>query len=465
MLTIYDRIRNRRRNFLQVGLGGLLGTSLLGNGANNQLFAGSTADKVYKGKPVIFLFMHGGPSQIETFDPKMEAPSEIRSATGEVATKHPGITFGGSFPRLAQLSDKLSVVRSFVTGNGNHDIKPIVSNDTGGANIGSYLSRVVGTNHPDTGMPTNIALFPRAVEPKSQPAQKQFGLFHSTGSLGSAYAPFMPGGEGQFQDNLKLKIPLKRLDHRRELLTAVDNMRRNLEDQERASSLDRLRSQTFATLLGGVAEAFDLSKEDPKTIARYDTSPMMGPDDIRRKWNNHKYYVDNVRTLGKLLLMARRLCERGAGFVTVTTNFVWDMHSDANNASMEEGMGYMGGPFDYAVSALIEDLHARGLDQEILLVATGEMGRTPKINARGGRDHWGGLAPLLISGGGMNMGQVIGESERDAGSPKSNRYNIKNLLATIYDYQYDIGALRLQPGLPTDFLRNTSSWSPIRELV
>lgn len=467
MLTIYDQAHQGRRNFLRVGLGGLAGTLATGTPnevTSNALAATSVENAVATGKSVIFLFMHGGPSQIETFDPKMTAPREIRSATGEVATTLPGITFGGTFPRLAQLMDKMAIVRSFATGDGAHNIKPVVARETSGANIGSYLARVIGTNHPVSGMPTNVALFPRAVEPESQPAQKQFGNFTDAGKLGSAYAPFMPGGEGQFQDDLKLKIGMDRLDHRRELLAALDGMHRNLESEERASSLDRLRAQTYATLLGGVADAFDLSKEDAKTLARYDTAPLMQPDDIRRKWNNHKYYVDNVRTLGKLLLMARRLCERGCGFVTVTTNFVWDMHADANNAGMEEGMNYMGAPFDYAVSALIEDVFARGLENDILLVATGEMGRTPRINKRGGRDHWGRIAPLLLSGGGLNMGQVIGQSNRDASEPQSNKYDIKNLLATIYQTQYDVGELRLQPGLPADFLRAANSWEPIREL-
>ena len=125
--------------------------------------------------------------------------------------------------------------------------------------------------------------------------------------------------------------------------------------------------------------------------------------------------MDNAKSLGKLLLLARRLCERGCGFVTVTTNFVWDMHSDVNNAPVGEGMGYMGRPFDHAVSAFLEDLEARGLSDKVLLVCCGEMGRTPKLNKAGGRDHWGGLAPLLLAGGGLKMGQVIGQSDRHAG--------------------------------------------------
>src|SRR5690606_22273014 len=122
------------------------------------------------------------------------------------------------------------------------------------------------------------------------------------------------------------------------------------------------------------------------------------------------------------------LCEAGCGFVTVTTNFVWDNHADVNNAGMVAGQQYCGLPFDHAVSAFIEDVHERGLDDRILLVATGEMGRTPRINKRGGRDHWGGLAPLMFTGGGLQMGKVIGQSTRDAGEPLTEPMRIPNLI-------------------------------------
>jgi uncharacterized protein (DUF1501 family) len=177
------------------------------------------------------------------------------------------------------------------------------------------------------------------------------------------------------------------------------------------------------------------------------------PDQISKAWNNYNNYVDNAKSLGKLLLLARRLCEAGCGFVTVTTNFVWDMHADVNNATIDEGMQYMGQPFDHAVSAFIEDTHARGLDDKILLVCSGEMGRTPKINARGGRDHWGGLTPLLLSGGGLNMGQVIGQSTRDAGEPHTEPLGIEHLLATIMHTLIDVGELRIRRSVPTDVAR------------
>jgi uncharacterized protein (DUF1501 family) len=179
----------------------------------------------------------------------------------------------------------------------------------------------------------------------------------------------------------------------------------------------------------------------------------MTPGQIDRKWTNYKMYVDNVKTLGKLLLLARRLCEAGCGFVTVTTNFVWDNHADANNTGVVEGMRYCGVPLDHAVSAFLEDVEERGLSDKILLVCCGEMGRTPRLNKNGGRDHWGGLAPLLLAGGRLKMGQVIGQSTRDAGEPAGEPVRISNLVSTIMQTLFDVGELRVTRGVPAEVLR------------
>ena len=461
MFTFYDGPpRLGRRDFLRVGSLGLGGLTLSGLLATRA--AAAAEKRPVTDKSVIFLFMHGGPSQIETFDPKMTAPAGVRSATGEIDTRLPGVTFGSTFEKLSALADRFSIVRSFQTGNGKHDIKPVVCPDTAGANIGSLYARIAGTNDPETGMPTNVALYPRAVNPETQPTTMNFGKFESTGPLGAAYAPFVPSGDG-VQANLKLAIPRDRLDDRRSLLTQLDKVKR-AADQGKLSGLDRFQEQAFETIVGGVADAFDLSKEDPNTVARYDTAPLVRPDQISRKWNNYNNYVDNAKSLGKLMLLARRLCEAGCGFVTVTTNFVWDMHADANNATVEEGMRYMGLPMDHAVSVFLEDLRQRGLSNDILLVVCGEMGRTPKVNARGGRDHWGGLAPLLLAGGGLKMGQVIGQSTRDGSQPRTEPITIKNLIATIMHTLLDVGETRIARGIPTDVARAVTSGEPIPQL-
>jgi hypothetical protein len=452
-----------RRTFLRIGslaLGGLSLADLLTARAH-----AAGARRPVTDKSVILLFLHGGPSQTETFDPKMTAPAEIRSATGEVATRIPGVTFGGTFPKLAALADRLAVVRSFVPGDANHDIKPVVSRHSFGANLGAVYARIAGTNHPATGLPSNDVLFPQAVDPARQPAQLGFGRFHDTGPFGSALAPFDPSGSGQLKKDLHLSLPADRLDDRRRLLAGLDQVKWLLADPQTRAGMDRTREQAFLTLLGGAADAFDLGKENDKVVARYDTAPLVRPENIDKKWKNYNNYVDNAKTLGKLLLLARRLCERGCGFVTVTTNFVWDMHADVNNAGVAEGMRYMGGPLDHAVSALLEDVEARGLSDKILLVVCGEMGRTPRINKQGGRDHWGNLGPLLLAGGGLKMGQVIGQSNRSAGEPASTPVTIPNLIATILHVLFDVGEVRILPGVPREIGVTMTAWEPIPGLI
>ncbi|MES2792424.1 MAG: DUF1501 domain-containing protein [Planctomycetota bacterium] len=459
MLSLYETTRGRRREFLKVGglgLGGLTLSQLLQAQA-----AGGPAARFLKDRAVVFLFCHGGPSQIETFDPKMTAPSEIRSATGEVSTTIPGVTFGGTLPKLAALAKQLTVVRSFSTGDGNHDIKPIVCKDTLNANIGSLYARVVGNNHPVTGIPTNVAIFPQSVDAKTGPAQDGFGKFTSTGSIGAGYTPFVPGSGGPMQDDMTLRLSRNRMDDRRELLRGLDQIRRGMDTVGMGRGLDAFRDQAFETILGGVARAFDLAQEDPRVVARYDTARLMRPDMIDKKWTNYKHYVDHNQSLGKLMLLSRRLVEAGCGFVTVTTNFVWDNHGDSNNTGIAEGMQYCSLALDHAVSTFLEDVADRGLSDKILLVVTGEMGRTPRINKSGGRDHWGGLAPLLLAGGKLEMGRVIGQSTRDAGSPLTERVTIHNLVSTILHSLFDISEMRLSPSVPSEILRLANSAVPI----
>jgi uncharacterized protein (DUF1501 family) len=464
MLAIYDSDRRvNRRAFLQIGglaLGGLSLPGLLAARAR-----AAEARRPVTDKSVILLFLHGGPSQFETFDPKMSAPADIRSATGEIKTALPGITFGSTYPKLAALADQIVTVRSFTTGDANHDIKPVVGRDTFGANLGSIYARIAGINHPTTGLPTNVALFPRAVDATTQAAQMGFGKFGDTGPFGSAYAPFDPSTGGQLRKDMRLEIPLARLDERRRLLAQLDEVKWTLADAGALEGMDRTREQAYSTILGGVADAFDLAREDPATVARYDTAQLVRPENISKKWNNYNNYVDNAKALGKLLLLARRLCERGCGFVTVTTNFVWDMHADVNNAGVAEGMGYMGRPLDHAVAAFLEDVAARGLSDKILLVACGEMGRTPRLNNKGGRDHWGNLAPLLLAGGGLRMGQVIGQSDRVGGAPQTDPIRNQNLLATILHVLFDVGELRIVPGAPREVAQTMTAWEPIPGLL
>jgi hypothetical protein len=448
MLSLMDNRRGiSRRSFLRVGslaLGGLALPQLLAAKA-----AAAPHASVLRDKAVVFLFMHGGPSQIETFDPKMSAPAEIRSVTGEVQTRLPGVTFGGTFPKLAERADRLAIVRSFsFEGIGNHDIRPLVGRETLDANLGSAYARVVGANRPGTGMPTNVMLFPRSVDPTAGPNQNSYGRFDSAGPFGSAYAPLVPGssgGGGSLHEDMRLTLSRERMEDRWQLLAQLDGVRRQLD----SAGFDDHRRQAYETIVGGVARAFDLSQEDRRVIDRYDTSRLCNPESVRlgpdgRQKGFYPRYVDHGKTLGKELLLARRLVEAGCGFVTVTTDFAWDHHADGNNPAVKEGMNFSGAVFDHAVSVFLDDLRDRGLDDKVLLVATGEMGRTPLLQSDGGRNHWHHSAPLLLAGGGLPMGQVIGRTTRDAGRPATEPMTVERLNATILHTLLDIGQLRLQ---------------------
>ena len=396
-----------------LGLGGLSLSHLLAARAH-----AAEAKSPLNDKSVIFLFMHGGPSQFETFDPKMSAPDGIRSVTGEIPTRLPGITFGSTFSRLANLADRLAVVRSYVPGDGNHDAKPVVHRETLERQPRLVLfargrHESPGDRHADQ----RLALSPCG-RPGAQPAYARFGQLPVDRARSAAPTLLScPAAAATCRRTCGSRSAATASTIAGALLAPARQLNRQLDATGAMEAMDRFEGQAFNVILRGVADAFDLSKEDPKTVARYDTAPLVNPDAISKKWNNHKKYADHARTLGKLLLLARRLCEAGCGFVTINTHFVWDMHADVNNAGCAEGMGYMGLPFDHAVSAFIEDLEARGLSDKVLLVCCGEIGRTPRVNKNGGRDHWANLGPLLLHGGGLKMGQVIGRSTANGGEP------------------------------------------------
>ncbi|MFO1063235.1 MAG: DUF1501 domain-containing protein [Pirellulales bacterium] len=256
--------RTVRREFLRVGGLGL-GSAPLWFSPLNAL--ADSHKSLFKDRSVVFLFMHGGPSQYETFDPKMEAPSSIRSATGDIATSLAGVRFGSTMKQLAERAHLLSIVRSFVTGDGNHDIKPVMGKDSLRANLGSLYSRVVGPMRTDSAMPSNVALFPRAVDAEAGPAITSFGSFESAGELGAAYAPFVPAlgdktGAGLQQD-LKLTLPQTRLEDRRSLLTTLDTWKRRADSDANIIGSQACAAGKPDALLSGVADAFGFSKEPP----------------------------------------------------------------------------------------------------------------------------------------------------------------------------------------------------------
>lgn len=442
MLSLHENARLSRRELLRVGslaLGGLTLSHLLAARA-------AAAPSTITGKSVIFLFQQGGPPQFETFDPKPDAPDGIRTLTGVTQTSLPGVLFGDTMQQTARIAHKLNIIRSYNTGNAGHNIIPIVSPDSLNANIGCLVSRVLGATHPQTGMPTNAVLFPQAACSDVTRGDAR-GNISATGSVGGNYAPFVPGGNSDLLRNLRLNLPPERFADRRELNAQFDQLQRQLDD----GSFDRARQQAAEVLLSGyVANALDLSREDPRVVAQYDTARYVPSHQWRSANRGQRgYYNGAAKSIGKLLLMARRLCEAGCGFVTIHADYegVWDFHADGNNLNVVDGMNAVGRSFDHAVAAFVADLEARGLDDRIMLVCTGEMGRTPRVNRNGGRDHWARLAPLMIYGGGTQGGRVIGQSTRDGGEPATEAFNNRNLISTILHTVFDIGQLRLQPAL------------------
>ena len=363
-----------------------------GLGLPGLLQAKSLSDpKRVKNKSVIWIWLAGGPTHVETFDPKMTAPAEYRSITGECKTPIPGVTVGGTFPEIAAVADKMALIRSFSHGSGSHGTgtKLIMTgyNDRSGMrpSMGSILAKSRGTTHPDSGMPTYVKMGNIGGD--------------GPGWLGPRYTALSPSG--QARKNMDLSVALDRSQGRRGLLGGIDQLRRDVDSSGKMEGLDGFEQQAFDLVLGDSVQAFDVKKEDANTRKRYG------------------------KGLGEQLLLARRLCEAGCGFVTVIYGG-WDMHG-----GIVKGLKTRARPVDQGVSALISDLSDRGMLDDVLVVVTGEFGRTPKINPKGGRDHWGKLCTLAMAGGGLRMGQVIGESSPKVEVPASNPIGPQDLMATI----------------------------------
>ncbi|MDG2122390.1 MAG: DUF1501 domain-containing protein [Verrucomicrobiales bacterium] len=469
MLSISDRRRDRncagfhRRDFLRVGSLGLGGLSLPWL-LQEKARAAAGQPSALRGKSVVLLFLQGGPPHIEMFDPKMDAPSDYCSAQGEVRTSFAGETFGATLPKLAKMAHKLSVVRSFGSKNGGHTYDKVT---TGGnalkASMGSMFARLAGTNHPVSGLPSNVLVLPEAVQEglkleKNFESQAMHTLTQA-GKLGSSFAAFNPSGSGDLKRDMELGVAGERFDDRKGLLGSLDGLRRQVEASAEFSELEVYQQQAYDIITRGVAEAFDLSKEDPRTIARYDTSGLFRMED----WTKFHNMKRTSNQLGKQMLLARRMCEAGCGFVTVS-DCGWDLHADGNSAPGLTAMEPLGGQVDHAVAAFIEDLEARGIQEDVLLVVTAEMGRSPRRNGRGGRDHYGELTPLMVYGGGLKMGQIIGRSDKYAAKAASRPYGPENLLATMLGVLFDPGKLRLRADLPQEF-NEILAYRPIEELV
>jgi uncharacterized protein (DUF1501 family) len=408
-----------------LGLGALTLPQLLQSRA-----AAAAQGRQVKDTSVIWLWLSGGPTHVETFDPKMTAPAEYRSITGEVATPLSGVTVGGTLPKIGSVVDKMALVRSFAHTNSGHgggthfvmtgyDDRAI---DNGGLptrpSMGSIVSRVRGPNNLQTGMPTYVRLNGMGSD--------------GAAFLGAAFNPFDPSGKAR--QNMALAVDKVRLDDRRSLLGGIDQVNRQADRSRLMEGLDAFEQQAFNLVLSRSQQAFDLKYEDPRVADRY------GPG------------------LGQQLLTARRLCETGCGFVTINYGG-WDMHGNIKT-SMEQRSPQL----DQAVAALVEDIHQRGLEKNILLVISGEFGRTPKINGGAGRDHWAPLSTLALSGGGLQMGQVVGESAAKVDVPKTTPITPQDLMATVFHVLGIDGRTQFvnQAGRPVYMVEDGK---PIEELI
>jgi hypothetical protein len=434
MLEIFGRSTTRncegtsRRDFLKVGslgLGALALPDLLRARA-----AAKDEGRQVRDTSVVWLWLGGGPTQVETFDPKMTAPVEYRSTVGEVSTTIAGETIGGLFPRIAQHANHFSFIRSFAHtnsghGGGTHYVMTGYDYPPADANfppikpsLGSIVAKYRGASHAMTGIPTYV---------------RMNGIYGDGAAwLGTSHGPFDAGGDAN--RNMHLQVGLDRVDDRRGLLKGLDRINREADRTGLMKGLDTFEGQAFDLVLGRSKEAFDLNREDPRVRAKYGTG------------------------LGEQMLLARRLCESGCGFVTIHYGG-WDMHG-----GIVQGLKNLCPLVDQAVASFVDDVAQRGLDKRILLVISGEFGRTPRINASAGRDHWAPLSTLAFAHGGLKNGQFVGESNSKVEVPKSTPITPQDMMATIFSVLgIDLGLHYYdQGGRPTPMIVNGK---PIKEIV
>ncbi len=393
-----------RRSFLKIG-----GLAMGGLGLPELLRAEGRAGAGGANRSVIMVYLSGGLAHQDTFDLKPDAPAEVRGEFAPIATKVPGVSVGELLPRIAAAMDKIAVVRSLVGQRDEHSsfqsttgFPMTQSQREGKPHFGSVIARMQGARDPV--VPPFVDLFPvMQHKPYNSPGP---------GLLGTAYGPARLNG-----DDLALLRPdavsPARFAGRRDLLGQFDRWRRAV-DGAPVEAMDHLYRRAFDVLNSDkVARALDVGREDPRLRDRYGRGSTQHLGDGAPMWNDQ-------------LLMARRLVEAGARCVTVAYGF-WDTHGQ-NFRHLREHLPL----FDLGISALDEDLHARGLDRDVTVVVWGEFGRTPKINKNAGRDHWAPVNMALLAGGGMKVGQVIGATDKLAAQVTSQPIHYLDVLATVY---------------------------------
>lgn len=403
-----------RRSFVQAGL---LGVGGLGLGDFFRLRAAQPGTRT--DTSVILVWLSGGPGHMETWDPKPEAPREFRGPLGALRTTLPGVQFGELLPCQARLMQHLAVLRTVNHGSGDHTKSNhwMLTGFEGPAfnapdfmvqrrpSLGSVTARLRGTNRP--GMP------PYAAVPHLRGGTDNF--FHYAAYLGGGANPFNVESDPNLAAfkvrNLSFapELTLDRLEDRHQLVQTMDQARFALD--RRAGDMNEHYQRAFGMMTSReVAEAFDITRE---------------PAAVRDRYGRH--------TFGQSALLARRLVESGVTFVTVNC-VPWDHHGTPPQLQTEVGARLLIPPLDRALGALVDDLRQRGLYEKTLVVAMGEFGRTPRMNANAGRDHWGNTFSVLMGNGKMRMGQVIGRSSPRGEYVTDRPITPQDVAATVYHH-------------------------------
>ena len=437
-----------RRDFLTIGglSWGVGGLSLAGLWRAEQVEAapGPGAPPT-RHKSVINIFLAGGPPHQDLWDLKTDAPSEIRGEFKPIQTRVPGIQICEVFPLLAERIDSCAIIRSVVGCEGNHDAVQCMTGWPGASlrsiggrpSLGAAVARVQGPTDP--AVPPFVGLTAQTKHaPWADPGQPGF--------LGPAHGAFRPDGPGM--DNMVLKdLSLERLADRRTLLASVDRLRRDADASGIMAGMDAFGQRAFDVLSGSrLLSALDVMQENPTTRAAYgDGKP-------------YRWQYDGAPTANEHLLMARRLVEAGVRVVSLSYGR-WDSHGD-NFATVRDH----GGKLDQCLSALIDDLRSRGMLDDVAVVVWGEFGRTPKINAAGGRDHWPQVSSALLIGGGLRTGQVIGATNRFGEHATDRPVHVQEIVATLY---HTLGIRTAETTLtdPSGRPQYLLEKLPIRELI
>jgi hypothetical protein len=424
MLTIWGKGQRfcdglNRRSFLKIGAFGA-GLSLA---EMLRLQASASPSSSARRKSVIMIYLPGGPSHMDMYDLKPDAPKEFRGEFNPIKTNVPGVQICEHFPMQAKMWDKLACIRSLVTVNEHSDTMVMtgypdrVNRTAKHPSFGSVISKLRGD---DASVPPFVSLrgLSRGCEP---------------GFLGVAHRAFTTSGPGQANLSLARGVDSDRLDERKDLLKEFDTVRREIDASGTMDGLDAFTTRAFDIVTSGnVRKALDLNLEEPRTRDRY-------------KKVEH-------------FLRARRLVEAGVGCVTLAIGG-WDTHGQ-NFKKLQTQLPMV----DRAVANLVQDLHDRGLGEDVITVMWGEFGRTPRINKNAGRDHWPQAMSAMIAGGGLRMGQAIGATNSRGERPKDGSCSPQNVLSTIYRAMGIDPAMTLpnQSGRPIYLLTERE---PIRELL